>query len=309
MKIYHSLEEYRADAPAASRSGCAVTLGKFDGLHLGHRKLVEHVKRTARERGLLSAVFVIDISGCGILTKEERAAVLEDMGIDVLIECRFSRQFMQMTPQEFIRDILAQCLHAVYVAVGTDYRFGHERAGDVLLLEESGPLYGFETDIVEKARYLGEEISSTRVRDAICAGDMELVTHLLGRSYSISGEVRHGRHLGTGIGMPTVNLAPPEGKILPPDGVYAGRTLLEDGTVADGVTNIGFRPTVNGTHRTVETTLLDFDRDLYGQKIEVTLIRRLRGETRFDSLQSLRAQVDRDIAAARQILGASGKED
>ena len=302
MKIYHSLEEYREDFGAAQHGRCAVTLGKFDGLHLGHRKLVEHVTRTARERGLVPAVFVIEVSGCGILTKDERAALLEEMGVDILIECPFSVQFMRMTPQEFISGILAQCLHAAYVSVGTDYRFGHERAGDVRLLQEYGPQFGFETDIVEKERYLGEEISSSRVRDAIGAGDLDLAMHMMGRWYSISGPVLHGRHLGTGIGMPTVNLAPQEGKILPPDGVYAGRTLLEDGRLVDGVTNIGFRPTVNGTHRTVETSLLDFEGDLYGQMISTSLLKRLRGETRFDSLEALKAQVDRDIIAARQIL-------
>ena len=296
MRIYHSLEEYVADRDPVKKS--CVALGKFDGLHRGHLKLIRRVLDAAASEDTQSVLFAIEVNSDGILSHEERARILDDLGMDVLIECPFSRSFMEMTPEQFIETILSDTLHASYVAVGTDYRFGHNRSGDALVLQYSGPSFGYSTDIVEKETYLSEEISSSRVRDALSAGDMELVRALLGREYRISGIVQHGRHIGTSIGMPTVNLTPPEDKILPGDGVYVSMTELPDGTRFKGLTNIGFRPTVRGTHRTIETTLLDYSGNLYGSGITVSPVHFLRNEIRFDSLEELKAQIEKDKVSA-----------
>lgn len=296
MHVYYSLEEYRNQCSQDRR--CAVTLGKFDGLHRGHLKLIHNVLDVSSRQQLQSVVFVIELHEKGILSHKERAQMLESMGIDVLIECPFSREFMEMTPEGFVQDILCRTLHASYAAVGDDYRFGYHRAGDADALKMLGRKYGFETDIASKEMYLGEEISSTRVRDALSSGDMELAAALLGRPYRISGTVQHGRHLGSQYDMPTVNLLPPEDKILPADGVYASEVTLPDGSVRTGVTNIGFRPTVNGTHRTIETTLLHFCGDLYGSRISLSPGHFIRGEKKFDSMEKLREQIEKDKSAA-----------
>ena len=296
MHVYHSLEEYREQNRSGKRS--AVTLGKFDGLHKGHLKLISDVLEISSVNDLQSVVFVIELHEKGILSHAERRSMLESMGIDILVECPFSREFMEMSPDSFARRILCDTLHASFAAVGDDYRFGFHRAGDAVTLKELGRIYGFKTDIAEKEMYLSEEISSTRVRDALTASDMQLVEALLGRPYKISGTVRHGKHLGSQYDMPTVNLLPPADKLLPKDGVYAGIVEIPDGSKYTGLTNIGFRPTVNGTHRTIETTLLDYSGDLYGADICLCLNHFIREEMKFPSMEKLREQIEKDKLTA-----------
>lgn len=292
MRICHSLEEYCQQEWRRQKS--CVTLGKFDGLHRGHLKLIRHILEESKKRSLLSVVFAIELSESGILTHEERAELLEEMGVDVLIECPFSPAFMQMSPEVFVRDILCGTLHAEHVAAGTDCRFGHRRAGDADLLKALGAKYSYTARIVEKEVCRGEEISSSRVRDALAKGDMELAGELLGREYSICGSVEHGKHLGSSYGVPTLNLLPPADKILPADGVYASRSLLPDGSCRNGMTNIGYRPTVGGTFRNIETSLFDYADDLYGERVRVFPLHYIRGEKRFDSLESLKTQIEQD---------------
>ena len=296
MKIFHNLNEYRKQ-PDAELPTC-VTLGKFDGFHLGHQKLISRVLDVSRQRGLPSVVFMIRLKDRGILSHKERSRMLKKLGVDILVECTFSRGFMLMSAEEFIQDILADTLHASFVSVGTDFRFGHNRSGDAKVLQEFGEKYNYETDIIEKEMYLGEEISSTRVRASLAARDMELVAELLGREYGIFGTVQHGRGIGAAFGMPTVNLLPPGDKILPPDGVYASSVKLPDGSQRPGVTNIGFRPTVNGTHRTIETTLIDYSGNLYGAELTISLMHFIRGERKFASMEELKAQIEKDKITA-----------
>lgn len=302
MKRYHSIEEYDAARRAGQISGgSAVTLGKFDGVHLGHQKLLQKVMEKSRTE-LSSVVFAIEISSSGILSHEERALFLEQLGIDVLIECPFTKQISGMSAEDFVSRILRDILNAAYVAVGTDYHFGRKRLGDSNMLTALAPENGFEAEIVEKERYLDLEISSSRVRDSLKAGDMELTNHLLGRNYPILGTILHGRHIGTSLGMPTVNLIPPQEKLLPPDGVYASFSYLPDGRIFRGITNIGLKPTVGADFRGVETNLMDFDEDLYGTRIRTDLVHFLRPERKFDSLNALREQVGRDKEAALSYL-------
>ena len=291
MKVFHSIEEYRQSNYCTDLFRSAVTLGKFDGIHIGHTKLIRDITRYARSRGLISIVFAIETTDGFILSHEERAMYLESLDVDILIECPFTRDFMSMLPGEFARKVLAQTLRAVYVCVGPDFFFGRDRAGSAAMLLELGAVYGFHTVIMEKERVRGVDVSSTRVREAVRAGNMKLVEELLDRPYPILGTVRHGRHLGTGIGYPTVNILPEEGKILPPDGVYASVTTLPDHTLKKSVTNIGIRPTVGGKERRAETTLIHFHKDLYDKQIMHELLRFIRPERKFDSLEALGEQI------------------
>lgn len=306
MIIYHTLNEYE---DAAGRGelpfrASAVTLGKFDGVHLGHQALLKRVKE-ASGSGLSAVVFAIDVRQEGILSHRERAAFLKQAGMDVLTECPFSKEFMNLTPLEFIERILIGILHAEYIAVGTDFRFGHKRMGDAQLLASLAGKYGYRIEIVPKERYAGLEISSTRVREALLKGDMELAEQLLGRSYPVAGRVMHGNHIGTGLGMPTINLIPEENKLLPPRGVYASRTVLEDGRVIAGVTNLGYKPTVGSSMISAETNLFDFHEDLYGSMVRTGFEHFIRPETKFASLQDLAEQVEKDIRTAKEYLSIS----
>ena len=298
MRVFHGLEEYKGSDLSGRKEGSAVTLGKFDGIHIGHRKLVLDIVRYAQRHHLTSVVFAIEVDRDSILSHEERALYLESLGADVLIECPFSRQFMSLRPADFVRTILEDTLHTRYAAVGTDFVFGHNREGNASDLQAICEDYGCRTVILEKERFQGEDVSSTRVRDALRKGDMELTESLLGRPYPICGTVEHGAHIGTGIGIPTVNLALDPRKILPPDGVYASITTLPDHSVRKGLTDIGTRPTVGGGTRRAETTLIDFHADLYGAWISHELIRYIRPETKFSSLDDLKNQIQKDRKAA-----------
>jgi riboflavin kinase/FMN adenylyltransferase len=270
---------------------------------------IQQVRKVAGEKcfvsGLSAVVFAIDVRQEGILSHRERAAFLKQAGMDVLTECPFSKEFMNLTPLEFIERILIGILHAEYIAVGTDFRFGHKRMGDAQLLASLAGKYGYRTEIVPKERYAGLEISSTRVREALLKGDMELAEQLLGRSYPVAGRVMHGNHIGTGLGMPTINLIPEENKLLPPRGVYASRTVLEDGRVIAGVTNLGYKPTVGSSMISAETNLFDFHEDLYGSMVRTGFEHFIRPETKFASLQDLAEQVEKDIRTAKEYLSIS----
>ena len=305
MKIYHSLEEYRQEYDRGTADGAhfsAVTLGKFDGVHIGHTKLISHVTDLSRKEKLTGIVFAIDMQERSILSRSERREYLESLGVDVLIECPFSREFMSMSADAFAADVLRGTLHARNVTVGPDYTFGYRRGGDAGMLSVLGRKYGYHTDILEKARILGADVSSTRVRQAVMIGDMRLTSLLLGRPYPVSGTVAHGRHIGTGIGYPTVNVMPGTEKLLPPDGVYASVTHLPGGMVRRGITNIGVRPTVGGHTRRAETTLFDFSGDIYGADIRTDLIAFIRPERTFPGLEALKAQIAGDILKAEDIL-------
>ena len=255
-----------------------VTIGKFDGLHVGHQKLL-HLVCEKKKDGVKAVVFTFDVppgaklSGKGmdtLVTNEERCQMLEEQGIDYLIECPFVPEIMSMEPERFVEEVLVGRLKAKYIVAGTDCGFGHNRRGDYKLLQKLAPTYGYEVDIVEKVQYQGRDISSTYVREEIAKGNMELADFLLGYTYRISGTVEHGNHLGgTKLDMPTANLFPPEHKLLPPNGVYATKTIV-DGKRYEGISNIGTKPTVSeGNARGIETFLFDFSGDLYGKNITV----------------------------------------
>lgn len=293
MQYFHGTTDFWIDGPSA------VTLGKFDGVHRGHQKLMRRIKALETE-GVRSVVFVLNArSGPLLLTGEEQKKAVEDLGISCLITCPFLPEISGMEPEAFVREILVERLHAKYIVVGTDFRFGYQRQGDAKLLEDLQETYGFQVSVLEKERLGDREISSTYIREALEEGKMELADTLLGRPFSVSGVVRHGRKIGCTLGMPTVNLVPPTEKLLPPNGVYASKTEI-DGKLWPGVTNIGCKPTVGEAFRGVETYLFDLDRDLYGKEITTFLYGFERPEQKFASLEELKAQMHRDISFGKE---------
>ena len=304
MKYIQGVEEFRLNEPTA------VTLGKFDGVHIGHQKLISIVKEKAIQNDVLSVAFTFDripLSICPqnfqhfITTNTERKRIMEEYGLDVEVEYPFTERLMNTEPEEFIKHIIIGKLNAKYVVVGTDYRFGKNRLGNVDMLIEKGPEYGFETIVVEKEKYQEREISSTYVREELQLGHMETANMLLGRPYSIYGIVAKGNQLGRTIDIPTVNIYPSESKLLPPNGVYASVTEF-DGKKYYGVTNVGTKPTVSDDFEiSVETNIFDFDRDIYGKSINVSLMHFLRPEMKFESIEALQKQMKSDAEFARDM--------
>ena len=278
----------------------AISLGKFDGLHMGHQLLVNRILKK-KEEGLKALIFTFDFGDRPmLLLPEERRALLKKWGVDCLIECPFVESLAHMEAEDFVREILVKRLHVKYLAVGTDFHFGHNRKGSYQLLEAMQEECGFEVEVVEKACYDGEEISSTRIRRELEQGHMELVNQLLGYNFSVTGEVLHGRQIGRTLGLPTTNLLPGPRKLLPPNGVYATRTRIAD-EIFEGITNIGHKPTVGAEpRRGVETFLFDLDRNLYGDVITVNFYGFERPERKFESLEALKARIEQDVIWGRE---------
>ena len=283
----------------------AVTLGKFDGLHLGHQKLLRRIREIS-SGSTISVVFALNAKKEElILTDDEQKEILEGMGIDCLIKCPFVPAISTMSPRRFVEEILIGSLHASHVVVGTDFRFGYQRAGDASFLKSCEESYPLQVTVLEKEKYHGREISSTYVREAAAASDMPLVSALMGRPFPIHGTVLHGRHLGTKLGLPTANLVPEVSKLLPPNGVYFSRTCI-DGEMYQSITNIGRKPTVGSSFRGVETYLLDTDKNLYGRQIRVDLLAYVRPEQKFETVDILKEQIRQDISSGREYFREHG---
>ena len=299
MKIIKGTTEFQIQEETA------ISLGKFDGFHQGHQLLVDRVLQKKRE-GLKSLIFTFDFGNRPVLLlPEERRRMLGKRGVDYLLECPFVESISHMEAEKFVREILVRRLHVRYLAVGTDFRFGYQRRGDYRLLERLSAECGYQVEVVEKACYQGEEISSSRIRRELEQGHMELVNQLLGYAYSVTGEVLHGRRIGRTLGMPTTNLLPSERKLLPPNGVYATRTVIA-GELFEGITNIGYKPTVGGeTRKGVETYLFDLDRDLYGEILTVRFYGYERSERKFASLDELKKRIEQDVFWGRTYFGGA----
>ena len=237
----------------------------------------------------------------GLLSNEEREELACERGMDILVECPCTDGLMHMEAEEFVKEFLVNRLHVKYLAVGPDFRFGHDRAGSPELLRKMGETYGFTVDVVEKLKDGSREISSTYVRKMLEEGDVKKADRLLGYDYFITGTVTHGRSIGHKKLYPTANLLPPPEKHLPRFGVYVTR-VTADGKTYGGLTNIGKKPTIQGENPVgVETYLYDFDGDLYGKEIRVELLDFIRPEMRFDSIGQLKAQLDHDLGKCREI--------
>lgn len=272
----------------------AVALGKFQGLHRGHMLLLDKIISLKNE-GLTSVVFTINVpSAQSIYLPEERFAILEECGVDVAVECDFSESFASMSPEDFVRNILVERLHAAYVVVGEDFKFGYNRKGTVDRLVQFGIKYGFRVIAFEKLRVDDEVVSSSFLRSLIERGALEHVSRYMSRDYSLTGIVAQGKQLGRTIGFPTVNFYPPAEKMLPPAGVYETQLHI-DGKSYQGITNIGDNPTVDNDGRLrVETHIIDYSGDLYGKRLTVFFKRFIRHEIKFHNVDELKKQIETD---------------
>lgn len=280
-------------------SDTAVTLGKFDGIHIGHQLLIREVLDGTKQ-GLKPVVFTFSsvdkirtdhIEG-NILTEEEKKDYLERLGIQVMISYPFNDEMRHMQAQTFVEEILCNKLRAKKVVVGSDFAFGYKRKGDVNLLDKLSTVYGYELVVFDKVVLEKQAVSSSTIRQELLDGHIENVNSMLGRHYSIEGIVVHGNQIGRKLlSMPTANIYPPFDKLLPPNGVYVTKTKTKYGEY-EGITNIGYKPTIGGETRPgVETYLFDFDDDLYGQEIKVDFYTFERGEYKYDSLEELKHQM------------------
>lgn len=299
--------------PPPAPEPCALVVGNFDGVHRGHAAVLTEAVEAARAASLKTCVLTFDphpaaVVGAGapprLTTMERRAELMGELGVDSVFVRKFDAAFAAWLPERFVRDLVVGALRARIVVVGQNFRFGAKRAGDLSLLRKLGTELGFDVRVHATAADARGPYSSTRAREAIAAGDVAEAAHVLGRPHALSGPVVHGDERGRTIGFPTANVDAAE--MPPADGVYKTRVdeIGPDGRaqrLADGVTNVGVRPTVGGGRRTVETHLLDFQRDLYGATLRVHLVARLRGEQRFGSLDALKTQIARDVAAAREL--------
>ena len=288
-----------------------LTIGKFDGLHMGHKKLLEFVAEK-KKTGLKSVIFTFNIppqkaiyhtDSKMITTLPEKELVFCNVGIDYFIECPFTEEIRNLEAEDFIR-LTVEKFNVKCFVVGTDCHFGHNRSGDYEVLQQFADTYGYEVVVVEKKQYEGRDISSTFIREEIEKGNIEKANMLLGYPFFIMETVRGGNQLGRTIGFPTANLIPEDDKLLPPYGVYASHIAVGDKRY-NGITNIGVKPTIEGNQVCgIETNIFDFHADIYGETIRVRLFSWLRPEQKFDSLEALQAQIATDCKRANNVLEA-----
>lgn len=290
-----------------------IALGFFDGVHLGHAALLRRTAEEAAQRGAVPAVFTFDrvpkevVTGipCPLINSpEDRRDLVERLyGIREVIMVPFDHEMMTTTWEDFITEILVKRYHAVHLVAGHDHHFGHKNQGSPELLAQKCAELGLGCDIIPKVEVGGVTVSSTYIRRLVELGQVERAAQFLGHPHVLTQTVRHGRRIGHTIGIPTVNLTVPPHVLVPSHGVYATMVYLPDGSRCPAVTNVGTRPTVNnGTDVTVESWLLDFDGDLYGQTVRVEFFHHIRDEIRFDSLDALKAQITADAKETRRLL-------
>jgi riboflavin kinase / FMN adenylyltransferase len=288
-----------------------VTIGSFDGVHRGHQTLVRRAVDAASERGVRSVAVTFEPHPSAVVrpgseppylqTLEDRITSLYVAGIDRVLVLDFTPALAALEPHEFLDRVLVGRLAPLKVVVGTNFRFGHKAAGDVVVLAEGGEQHGYEVEAVTLLELDGEPISSSSIRDRLADGDVAWPTRALGRPYEVVGEVVAGEGRGRTIGVPTANVAPVGGLLVPANGVYAGYARLGERSWPC-VTNVGTRPTFDGRDVTVESHLLDAEEELYGERLAVSFEHRLRGEQKFDGPDELVAQIRRDLDEARALL-------
>lgn len=304
MEVIHFPEDTRP----ARWTHPVLALGNFDGVHRGHRKILERVRRVAGEHGATAVVMTFDPHPPRVvrpdkappllMTKQQKLQALAEAGVQGAAIVRFTPELSRWDPEMFVRTVLVDWLKVSEVWVGANFLFGHDRAGNFSMLRSLGVRYRFNAEKIDPVRYKDFVVSSTRIRRLIGEGRVDEAGALLGHPYYIDGSVVHGDHRGRSIGFPTANLCT-DNELLPPHGVYATTTKI-DGVVHASVTNIGTRPTVDASGRTVvETHIFNIARDLYGETIRVGFVQRLRDERAFESIDHLKAQIAADCDRAR----------
>lgn len=287
-----------------------LTIGVFDGVHVGHQHLIGQLRKQAEERGFIGGVVTFRQHPQTVLnpqfgvsyltTLEKRTKLIRNLGIELVVALSFTPELSQLPAREFIL-LLKEHLKMRGLVVGPDFALGRGREGDAAYLRNLGLEAGFTVDVVRPFKRNDETVSSTAIRNALARGDVAKVTEFLGRNFALSGPVVRGVERGRTLGFPTANLAVNSNQALPADGVYATRVYV-GGSAHKAVVNIGQRPTFDEKDRTVEVYLLDFKGDLYGEEIKVELVERLRAERKFDSADELKAQIGKDVERARAIL-------
>lgn len=289
-----------------------VTLGNFDGIHLGHESLINKTRILAEENGYKSIVFTFEPHPKLVFSKnkdfglvmspEEKKIAIEGLGVDAYIEYPFDEYFAKTSPEDFVNNILVDKLKCKILIVGDDYHFGAGARGDVSKLKELGAVKGMQVIAMPSIMLGDEKVSSTRIRKYLIDTDFDGVESMLNRRYSIWGVVVKGRQIGRTIGFPTLNMLAYNNKVFPPNGVYATKTLIK-GETFYGITNIGTNPTVNGNEKMVETHLFDFDQVVYGEEARVSFYKFIRNEKKFPSLDDLKLEIKNNTKEVKEFFG------
>lgn len=296
-------------------SNSVVTVGTFDGVHAGHRAIIDTVAEKAKERDARSVLITFDPhprniinpgdAGIRLLTTlQERAEILEELGIDTMVVIPFDRDFSLLTSEEFVRDIIHKKIGVSEFVIGYDHQFGRNREGTIETIERLGKELNFDAYVVSKREVGAKTVSSTAIRNAISEdGDVEQAAEFLQRPYRLNGTVVHGDKRGKEIGFPTANIKPEHtNKIIPKDGVYAVKVRIDNANWYDGMMNIGTRPTFDGKLQTLEVNLFNFDKDIYGKEVQVRFFKRIREEKKFNDIDELVAQLKEDEQQAKELL-------
>jgi len=294
-------------------SGCVATVGVFDGVHLGHQRILGRVNAEAARRGLASLVFSFEPTPQEVMNPRqpparlmclrEKVLVLKEWGVNHLYCPPFERTLQGLAPEAFIEQLLVRTLAVRHLVVGDDFRFGQGRAGTFAHLEAAGRQHGFSVEQVSSVTAAGMRVSSTAIRTALATGKLAIARQLLGRPYRMVGRVSRGRQLGRELGFPTANMRLHR-RASPVSGIFAVRVHGIGGGARDAVASVGTRPTVAGVEPLLEVHVFDFDGDLYGRQIAVDFVARLRDEARFDNLEAMRLQMELDAVDARRALAA-----
>lgn len=310
MRVWRGLESIRQPFAAST-----VAIGMFDGLHVGHRALIEAACQDARACGRPLAVFTFDRHPAELLapdrvpgyltTPAQRLALFEAWGVDDLVIARFDERLRQLSPEAFLRFVVVGVLGARAVFVGFDFRFGRDQAGDASTLREAADRLGFAVHVLDPVLVDGEKASSSRIRQLLRAGELRAALRVLGHPYLLEGIVVEGLRLGRKLGFPTANLQLERAQVVPADGIYAVWAEVE-GTRWKGACSIGVRPTLGGTDRAIEAHLIGCNQDLYGQRITLDFVERIRDQRKFQSLEALAEQIGRDLEQAERVLGVPG---
>lgn len=292
MKIFNSLEEFDLQVDTA------ITIGKFDGLHRGHKKLCGSLFSLEREGVKSLAISFIDSpnnvinnsDSKQIVTLEERRLLFKESGISIFIECPFDEKLRKTLPRDFVLRLINE-LNMKYLVVGTDFRFGYKGKGDVSLLKDLSEELGFQLIVIDKLQDDNIDISSSRIREEIQMGHIIKANQLMGRNYFIYGEVVYGRQIGRKIDFPTINIIPSKKKLIPANGVYITAVIL-DGKQYNGITNVGVKPTFDDDNTlSIETHILNFEANVYGKEVKIVFLKEMRKEKKFDSAEDLKAQL------------------
>ena len=303
MKIFNSIKSFGAAKPTI------VTIGTFDGVHIGHQKILEQITKSARDLNCESLVLTFFPHPRMVLqegtemkqlnTLDEKIYLMDNLGIDNLVVHPFDKEFSRLTAEEFVKEVLVDVFKIKKIIIGHDHRFGRNRTANIDDLITFGETYGFEVEQISVKEIDAVSISSTKIRNALLEGNVALAANYLGYNYSLTGIVSKGKQLGRTIGFPTANIKIEESyKLIPLNGVYIAKSIIEGKTIY-GMMNIGTRPTVDGTSQTIEIHFFDFNQDIYNQKITISLLKRIRDEQKFESVDALKIQLGMDKTSAQ----------